>query len=129
MCVRIPVLFNKKRGPIPPEAVYIGRPSKWGNPFEIGKDGTREEVIRLYREWLYSQPTLVAAVKRELKGKDLVCWCSPEACHGEVLMEVANDLEVYRPGPEVLPGQLGLFDDMEAFRPRSNVLPGQTALF
>lgn len=70
--------------------VYIGRPSKWGNPFEIGKDGTRAEVIAKYREWLLSQPELVAEAKRELRGKVLGCWCVPNDCHGDVLAEVAN---------------------------------------
>lgn len=69
--------------------VYIGRPSKWGNPFAIGKDGTREEVIEKYRGWLQTQPALLAALP-ELKGKTLGCWCSPQACHGDVLAELAN---------------------------------------
>jgi hypothetical protein len=72
--------------------VYIGRPSKWGNKFEIGKDGTRDEVIEKFREWLLSQPELVAECKRELKGKILGCWCAPKLrCHGEVLAEIANE--------------------------------------
>jgi hypothetical protein len=70
--------------------VYIGRPSKWGNPFEIGKDGTREEVVEKYRAWVLTQPDLLAAL-HELKGKVLACWCSPQACHGDVLSELANN--------------------------------------
>jgi hypothetical protein len=70
--------------------VYIGRPSKWGNPFEIGKDGDRKTVIRKYREWLIKQPELLAALP-ELKGKILGCWCSPKACHGDVLAALANN--------------------------------------
>jgi hypothetical protein len=69
--------------------VYIGRPSKWGNPFGIGKDGTREEVIEKYRDWLMTQPELLAALP-ELKGKTLGCWCAPQACHGDVLAALAN---------------------------------------
>lgn len=69
--------------------VYIGRPSKWGNPFVIGKDGDRDEVIRKYREWIKTQPELLAALP-ELKGKALGCWCSPRACHGDVLAELAD---------------------------------------
>lgn len=69
--------------------VYIGRPSKWGNPFTIGKDGTREEVIDKYRKWIQFQPKLIAALP-ELKGKVLGCWCSPKACHGDVLSELAE---------------------------------------
>jgi Domain of unknown function (DUF4326) len=69
--------------------IYIGRPSKWGNLFVIGKDGTREQVIGKYRQWLISQPALMAALP-ELKGKTLGCWCAPQACHGDVLVELAN---------------------------------------
>lgn len=69
--------------------VYIGRPSKWGNPFEIGKDGNREEVIEKYRNWIETQPHLLLAL-HELKGKVLGCWCAPNACHGEVLVEYAG---------------------------------------
>ena len=69
--------------------VYIGRPSKWGNPFVIGKDGTREEVIAKYRAWLLKQPALLATLP-ELKGKTLGCWCAPQACHGDVLAELAD---------------------------------------
>lgn len=69
--------------------VYIGRPSKWGNPFLIGKHGTREEVIAKYEVWLRTQPHLVAALP-ELRGKVLGCWCSPQRCHGDVLARLAN---------------------------------------
>jgi hypothetical protein len=69
--------------------VYIGRPSKWGNPFQIGRDGTREEVIAKYRAWIVQQPALMAALP-ELEGKVLACWCAPKACHGDVLAELAN---------------------------------------
>lgn len=74
--------------------VYIGRPSKWGNPFEIGKDGTRSEVIRKYEMWLIHQPKLMADL-HELKGKTLGCWCSPKQCHGEVLMRLANATNLF----------------------------------
>jgi uncharacterized protein DUF4326 len=69
--------------------IYIGRPGKWGNPFVIGKDGTREQVIAKCRQWLLSQTSLMAALP-ELKGKVLGCWCAPNACHGDVLAELAN---------------------------------------
>ena len=70
--------------------VYIGRPSKWGNPFTIGKDGTREEVIQKYIDWLMDQPELLNSVN-ELRGKILGCWCHPNACHGDILAEIANN--------------------------------------
>lgn len=64
--------------------VYIGRGSKWGNPFKIGPDGTRDEVIAKYEEYIVKQPHLLAAL-HELKGKNLVCYCTPKECHGHVL--------------------------------------------
>lgn len=75
-----------------PYDIYIGRPSKWGNPFVIGQDGTRAEVIEKYKEWFWKQPELVKAIP-ELKGKVLGCWCSPGKCHGDFLAEVANGTE------------------------------------
>jgi len=72
-----------------PFDVYIGRPSKWGNPFVIGKDGTRDEVITKYEGWLRTQPALLAALP-ELRGKVLGCWCFPQACHGDVLVRLAE---------------------------------------
>jgi len=69
--------------------VYIGRPSKWGNPFNIGKDGNRMEVIEKYREYILSNKVLLSAIG-ELKGKTLGCWCKPLACHGDVLVELIN---------------------------------------
>jgi hypothetical protein len=70
--------------------VYIGRPSKWGNPFTIGKDGDRDEVIRKYKEWIVTQPNLMRSL-HELKGKTLGCWCKPNACHGDVLVELSKE--------------------------------------
>lgn len=70
--------------------IYIGRPSRWGNPFIIGKDGSRTEIIEKYREWILTQPDLLAEVKT-LKGKVLGCWCKPFDCHGDVLVELDNE--------------------------------------
>jgi len=72
-----------------PYDVYIGRPSKWGNPFIIGRDGTRAQVIAEYRAWLLKQPALLASLA-ELDGRVLGCWCAPQACHGDVLIELRN---------------------------------------
>jgi hypothetical protein len=69
--------------------VYIGRPSRWGNPFVIGRDGDRQQVIDKYRAWIVQQPELMALLP-QLKGKVLGCWCAPAACHGDVLVELAN---------------------------------------
>ena len=72
--------------------VYIGRPSKWGNPFKVGKDGKRGECIELYKKWLQQpeQEKLLSEVEQELKGKVLGCWCDPNPCHGNILAEIAN---------------------------------------
>lgn len=67
-----------------PFDIYIGRGGKWGNPFVIGKDGARAEVIYKYYDWVKSQPLLVAALP-ELKNKILGGWCAPKFCHGQVL--------------------------------------------
>ena len=73
-----------------PYDVYIGRPSIWGNPFVIGRDGTRQEVIDKFRQRLETTPELKCMVKKELKGKVLGCWCKPKLCHGDVLVEIAE---------------------------------------
>ena len=77
-------VLNKRTDKIPPDAVYVGRPSKWGNPFKIGRDGTREKVVEKYRFFLGNIDV------SELKGKDLVCWCSPLPCHADILLVLAN---------------------------------------
>ncbi|MGY6409898.1 MAG: DUF4326 domain-containing protein [Alkalilacustris sp.] len=84
------VLNAREVGRDVPGAVYCGRPSPWGNPFRIGKDGTRAEVVAKFREWLMARPELVAKARAELRGRDLICWCAPAACHCDVLAEVAN---------------------------------------
>lgn len=89
----MPRVHNKYSNTAPKNAVYIGRPSKWGNPFQIGRDGTREEVIEKHRDWILGNPELLAQI-HELKDKDLVCYCSPQACHGDTLMELANNKSV-----------------------------------
>jgi len=68
--------------------IYIGRPSKWGNPFVLGKDGDRETVIVKYNEWLrvYGPINDIA----ELKDKRLGCYCAPKPCHGDALAFLAS---------------------------------------
>jgi hypothetical protein len=70
--------------------VRIDRATDWGNPFAIGRDGTREEVIAKFRTWFMGEVAMMQRAKRELRGKVLGCWCSPKACHGDVLAEIAN---------------------------------------
>ena len=87
----MPKVLNKYKSGIPNGAVYIGRPSVWGNPFAMGDDGTRDVVVAKYEGWIRSQPVLIAAAKRDLAGKDLVCFCAPKKCHGDVLLAIANE--------------------------------------
>ena len=85
-----PRVLNKYKDTIPSNAVYIGRGSPYGNPFVIGPDGDRDEVIQKYIDMLMKDVTLAEKAQTELKGKDLVCFCAPKACHGDVLLEIAN---------------------------------------
>lgn len=73
--------------------VYIGRGSMWGNPFKIGVDGTREQVIEKYRCWLWKQIKLGRITKEDLltlDGKRLGCFCAPKSCHGDVLVKAVE---------------------------------------
>lgn len=101
---------------MPPGAVYVGRPTKWGNNYRIGSDlqqatgsvrelacldgephetiVTPEIAVRLYEAWLYARWGMLTEYKvaEELHGKDLVCWCSLDApCHADVLLRLANE--------------------------------------
>ena len=69
---------------------YVGRPSKWGNPFVIGVHGDRAEVIARYDAWIRDQPELMAALP-ELKGKVLACHCAPKRCHAEILLNLLRE--------------------------------------
>ena len=73
--------------------VYIGRGSKWGNPFKIGNDGDRNEVIQKYEDHIRNSPELLEALP-ELKGKVLGCWCRPKACHGDVLINLLKEMGI-----------------------------------
>jgi hypothetical protein len=97
----MPQVLNYKHGARPgPNCVYIGRAmpryglrgSKWQNPYNIPRDGDRDQVVDMYERWMMQLPELLTALP-ELRGKDLVCWCAPERCHGEVLLRLANAAE------------------------------------
>ena len=89
---------RRKGWRMPDGAVYVGRPTKWGNPHRVGwcrpcaAVHTPEEAVLAFREDLEAEKYLSKAnIRRELHGKDLVCWCPPDqACHADVLLEVAN---------------------------------------
>jgi Domain of unknown function (DUF4326) len=78
----------------PINAIYVGRPTKWGNPYRVGTGHhTAEEAVTLYRKDLIagSLPFTIDDVRRDLKDKDLVCWCKPGAsCHADLLLSLAN---------------------------------------
>lgn len=80
----------------PEDAVYVGRPSEYGNDYSHlpraaarYKVATREEAIRRFEESL--TPELREKIKRELKGKHLKCWCAPKKCHADVIFRIANE--------------------------------------
>ena len=93
----MPRVLNKGSDKIAPDAIYVGRPSKWGNSFKIGdifrgEKLTRERAIEVFEEWLLDSLEGQELQKElwQLKGKDLVCWCSPLPCHADILLELAN---------------------------------------
>ena len=76
--------------------VYIGRGSRWGNPYshKVGTlaehvVGSRTEAIQKFEEYLLSNEELMASLP-DLKGKTLGCWCKPKTCHGDILLRYAN---------------------------------------
>ena len=78
----LPIVVNKKR--TGNYDIFIGRPSKWGNPFIIGVHGNRKEVVRQYQLWLAENEKLLEALP-ELFGKRIACFCAPSLCHGHIL--------------------------------------------
>ena len=91
---------------MPPNTVYVGRPTKWGNPFRLGQPNgddcmvcaTREEAVAKYRSELTTFGDGInftgctpAEIRQELRGKNLACWCPlDQPCHADVLLELAN---------------------------------------
>lgn len=94
-----PSVYNKRNGDAPTDAVYVGRPSPWGNPFSH-KPGTlakfrvqtREQAIQAFKVWLMlpEQDELRDRAYCELRGKSLVCWCYPQECHAQAWLELVN---------------------------------------
>lgn len=101
-----PKYSNLKEWTDDPDNIYIGRgriayidglrfppaDSIWANPFKIGKDGTRDQVLEYYRKYLLSRSDLIEQLPT-LKNKLLGCWCKPESCHGDILLEMINQPE------------------------------------
>ena len=98
-------------GGTPRGAVNIMRGSDFGNPYVIGKHGTRAEVIDMYRHYLQNRiindPEFKAKV-RNLYGKDLLCCCKPAPCHGDVLVRAATYLRIHEPDGSIDGPQLDL---------------------
>lgn len=85
-----PRVLNYRRVGKPLGAIFVGRPSAWGNPFVVGRDGTRAEVIARFEAHILARPELIQAARTKLRGRDLVCWCAPLPCHADVLLRIAN---------------------------------------
>ncbi len=93
----MPKVWNKRDPNTPKDAVYVGRPTKWGNPFSHLPSSlarwttpTRDDAVEAFRNQIASIPAIIEMARNELKGKDLVCWCAPKSCHADILLEIAN---------------------------------------
>lgn len=71
--------------------MYIGRGSRWGNPFVIGIHGDRAEVIAQFKEYASAKIKVDMNWLKPLVGQDLVCYCTPKACHGDVLLKMIGE--------------------------------------
>jgi Domain of unknown function (DUF4326) len=82
---------RRKGWRLPANTVCVTRPSRWGNPFKIGKDGDRAQVIHLFETYARDRMAGEPGWLEALRGKDLACWCPPgEACHADMLLRLAN---------------------------------------
>ena len=88
----IPKVYNMKDPNTPKEAVYVGRPTKWGNPYTVKKWG-RGRSLDMFMAYKLRGPNCLSHedIVAELKGKDLACWCAPLPCHADLLLEIANE--------------------------------------
>lgn len=95
----MPKVFNKHHKNAPKNAIYIGRGSVWGNPYthldskcpDIVKVSSREEAVKAFEDMVRKDENILNYIRQHLKGKDLVCFCAPRACHGDVLLKIANE--------------------------------------
>lgn len=74
-----------------PCQVFIGRPSKFGNPFKIGRDGNREQVIKKFKKYfcqrLKNDPAFKKSVQNLIDVETIGCYCAPEPCHGDIIRD------------------------------------------
>ncbi|MGN6417770.1 MAG: DUF4326 domain-containing protein [Pseudobacter sp.] len=74
---------------MPENTIYVGRPTKWGNPYKINEKVDRANAVALFKE--YIEQYVPKEELEELKGKNLACWCKEGSpCHADVLLELAN---------------------------------------
>jgi len=95
-----PVVLNKKTDNIPPDAVYVGRPSRYGNDMSIRElkvllpnltyEELQQEAVDWFRRYALARLKVEPKWLEPLRGKDLVCWCVPLPCHANILLELAN---------------------------------------
>jgi hypothetical protein len=101
-----PRVFNKSLDKdIPLRAVYVGRPTKWGNPWShrssnlehVHLVANRTDAVFAYGDWILSDHPAAVRLRQdareELRGKHLICWCSPKPCHADILLDIANGEE------------------------------------
>lgn len=84
-------LSRAKGWRLPANAVSIAYPTKWANPYRptVRSPEANAAAVEAYRRHLAEHPELIEAARRELAGRDLACWCSPELpCHGDILLSV-----------------------------------------
>lgn len=86
-----PKVYNQHHRNAPSDAIFVGRPSIFGNPFVVSRTRTRTEAVELYEKYLLDKPSLLDMVKVELQGKNLICFCAPLSCHADVLLKYANE--------------------------------------
>lgn len=99
----MPRVYNKRHNNYPPNSVYVGRPSKWGNPHPVDQPCKRcstpeKQVVHARGEAVAAfeadiegdQSGIKERIKRELAGQNLICWCAPQKCHADVLLRIAN---------------------------------------
>ena len=91
-------VLNKHMDVIPKDAVYIGRGSKWGNPFVINTNQNRNDVCEKHKAYIDKKirnKEITAEEMVVLYRKDLVCYCAPRRCHGDHLMKLAEQAYYY----------------------------------
>jgi len=93
----MPIRVQRKRSRdwrMPADTVYVGRPTKWGNPFAVGSPGvsSASEAVELYRDWIKAELNANPRFLDPLLGKNLACWCPlDKPCHVDVLLELLSE--------------------------------------